>query len=225
MDDDRILKSQANKLFEEIAEGFNPESFNIYDILEKSYKTNIIRFQKSDYFFNFGWLDNSEYRHVTFSPGLNTREQKGVCASWNALIDIFRTWLRFLSREINSVDLWETVKSGAYLTDNNIATIDNNPFNVEEKQKIQSELEDIKKYIISLQEFEEKEKQHIDEQFKYLHDASDRMGKKDWYNLTLGALIQIGLMFLTPENIKLALVYANNLFHMISSTLKGLGAG
>jgi hypothetical protein len=77
-------------------------------------------------------------------------------------------------------------------------------------------LEEIRRLLLNAVGNSDERASLIEEQMKSLLEASESMGRKDWANLAIGALVTLGLQLaLPPEIVKQA-------FEILKQTLTGL---
>jgi hypothetical protein len=99
------------------------------------------------------------------------------------------------------VDPWENAKK--YADDLHgvpQTTADNLPLSGKEKDNIQKTLEEIKHLLLDHVKNDEKGQQYLTEQFRILHDAVTKFGKKDYLMLVYTAIIGIGTTIGVPPD-------------------------
>ena len=142
------------------------------------------------YFFQLeiGTFGGWAYR-TSFSPGLKELSERANFLSWGDLLLFFEQWLASLAAEIEP-DLWETLSSEEEIT--NLSTSnDNSPFQPSERVKIAEVLGAIRSHILVNSDLHDEQVALLDARLSYMQEASERLGRKDWINLALGASLSI----------------------------------
>jgi len=149
----------------------------------------------TDYFFTFGPLS------VTFSPGERIRtETYEHMQSWQTKHSLFMTWLTRLRVEVDAPDLWAMAATERELVEaGQSAELDNKPFSRDEKKAISTKLDELKKILLESQNVDRQRAELVEQQLRYLKEASNRVGRKDWIILVLGTLIPLGMNVLTDD--------------------------
>jgi hypothetical protein len=181
---------------------------------------SILRHNPTDYYMRFGAFGNE------FSPGVNTRvEYDRHDGTWNARIRSCSTWLRELRTEVEAPDLWASVGQERALANAAASErMNNNPFTATEKEYIFGSLEEIKATLLSMQQFDIRQAAIVDGQFQYLGEAVNRMGKKDWLNLTFSNLVTVIVgLSLTQAQGSALLRLAGTLLHQPWDGMLALG--
>jgi hypothetical protein len=96
------------------------------------------------------------------------------------------------------------------------SNLDNRPFNADEQRLIGQKLDDIKTFILEGQAFDAEQAEKVEREFAYLHEASQRLGRKDWLTILLGGLFGLMLTLpLEPERARGLLALAGTLFQSV----------
>jgi hypothetical protein len=173
---------------------------------------SVLRHTPTDYYMRFGAFANE------FSPGSNTRiDHDAHEGTWKTRIRSCTTWLKELRKEVEAPDLWAGVGQERALANAAASEgVDNSPFTATEKEYVFGSLKEIKATLLSMHEFDIRQAAIADRQFKYLGEAVDRMGKKDWLNLTFSNLVTVivGLSLTRPQGNEL-LRLAGSLLHKL----------
>jgi hypothetical protein len=197
-----ILKSQTDQVFLIINQfSLNPKDF-VWEEAKSGLTVDLVVSKlfhsKTNYFFKF---DLNKGKHCcTYSPGETKQADTQYPGSWELQINYFRDWLKYLKREIDSLDLWSQVDKENILAKGVTEYEDNLPFSPAEFEKIHSSLNELKEYIIKTQSLSQKEVTFLETRISYLEESSKRLGRKDWVSILIGVLanIIIGLA-LSPE--------------------------
>lgn len=216
-----ILKSYANEVLHLIkSNGLDANEF----IWEESYSTQShplivskIIHKSSGYYFIFDFLKDAHY--CEYSPGKEKLIDREYPGSWSIQIYHFTEWISYLKREIEAPDLWGALQTEKNIINATVNTESNDSFNDDDKEKIKSSLNEIKEFIYASNVLQASDREFVEGRFQYLIDSSERLGKKDWLNITLGVLINIILFLSLPSE------SAGELFRFVSVCFKWLLKG
>jgi hypothetical protein len=198
-----LLKSQLNEVFEAIKEaGMSPSEFRFTEP-EDEHDDQGERFTPdhyprllhlpSKYWFRFG--DN----FASYTPGSESIEQTDDNLIWVGKRAAIRMWLGNLKREIDAPDLWASFSQEDELLSLEPTEAVNTPFSPEEQIQIKVAIEEFRIYITSTYSLSPEPLAKINRKLDYLIDASTRLGRIDWKNLFVGALISLALRQLSPS--------------------------
>src|SRR5271157_2475747 len=116
-----IMRSQKDEVFKLIQKlGMPLEEFEWVEVDSMSLPNTGIRVSRivhkpSGYYFQFDrGVTNSFYCY--FSPGSNSQVEGSPAMSWDDQVQLVDFWLRYLTREIESPDLWTTIASETALS-------------------------------------------------------------------------------------------------------------
>ena len=191
-----ILKSQATQIYNLIKDrGFQNTEF-YWDRRLSSWgamKVSVIIHKPTNYYYVFDLthIDRSDSHACEFSPGNNVLVEKQSMGGWDYQTYYFSAWLEYLRREVETPDLWSAISQEENLSKAAMGYEDNSNFSAEQKIHLTKNLLEIKEYLQGLEQFSDEQKAFIDSRVEYLEKAIERMGKKDWINLTLGVLTNV----------------------------------
>lgn len=203
MQDYRLLQSQKNEVFAKItAAGLDPLDFNFEEQRkeERAFagRTEILLAHRlvhtpSEYAFRFGenW--------VSYSPGAEAIEELTENLNWAQKMWAVERWLTYLKREINAPDLWASLAQERELLGTEPVGAVNAPFNAEEQAQIKLAIDEIRVYITSTYSLASEPLAKVNRKLDYLIDASTRLGRIDWKNIFVGALLSLALQQLSPS--------------------------
>jgi hypothetical protein len=179
---------------------------------------SVLLHNSTDYFMRFGAFANE------FSPGVEARvDHAEHDSTWATRIQACKPWLVELRKEVDCPDLWAMAQQGRVLSDAATGDTTNLPFTPAEIAGIFTRLEELKRFLITSQQFHARESAIIDAQFRYLRDSSERMGRKDWFNIAFSVLISVVVsVALPPENAKALLEMAGALFGGLIQSARAL---
>lgn len=201
MDRQGLLASQKNTIFEMVKQhGLDP--FNFKWVEEQSvHKSNNglivsrLEYKNSPYFFQFDFVKGQHYQF--FSPGSDVLTKSDFGGSWDFAVSYTNKWLENLSRELNAPDLWGEISKYNFQYEDQI---DNTPFSIEQFNRIQNGLDEIRKYLIENYGDSEERSKIINSKLDYLMDSAKRQGKQDWLNTLIGVVATIAAaLTLSPE--------------------------
>ena len=164
-----------------------------FQLIEQAPLYPTLTYTLSEFYFQFG------PSHVAFSPGEEAQRQQIDRLNWVGKSTFLRNWLTYLKREIDAPDLWGSLSQEQELLSIEPAEAVNTPFTADEQVQIKSAIEEIRVYIISTYSLAEEPPAKINRKLDYLIDASTRLGRIDWKNLFVGALISLALQQLSPS--------------------------
>ena len=200
-----LLRTQTNQVYELIREqGLNPDEFEWHKIdglIESSYTINKLVHEPTGYYFIFD-IDRDGEFWCEFSPSESKPVEIRNSEIWDIQTVAVYEWLKFLKRELDEPDLWGILSGEKILLDT-ITNINdkNEKFTDDEIKLISQNIEELKEFLISKQEFNEHSIKFIESNLAYLVDASSRLGKKDWITITLGIIANIIISLSLNTNI------------------------
>jgi hypothetical protein len=211
----KLLKSQKNSVFEIVRKNdLDPTNFSwekIKSLRDPSITVNQLNHIQSDFFFTFDYSFQS-----TFSPGEQTLVEQRTNENWNGQINQFSKWVGFFRREYEAPDLWKLLETETELPEATQKE-DNQPFSDKEKQEISSALEEVKKYLTDVQGID---LTLVEPRIKYLEDAKDRLGRKDWINILYSTIMTIVIASTTtPDSATEILRFVGAIFRQIFANL------
>jgi hypothetical protein len=110
--------------------------------------------------------------------------------SWQALMPRISTWLSAVKRDLDTPDLWaELQREAEFLAVGTNELTANTPFTFEEQKQIAERLAELARNIEQMRLLSQEQMQFLQGQFKYLTDATNRMGRKDWLMLSIGVIL------------------------------------
>lgn len=201
-----LLKSQKNDLLRIISSnGLEPYNFiwteRYVSYVDSSKKVISLDYKDTEYYFTFD-LDSGRY-YCFFSPGYKIIEDYIFNTIWDSVVEVFVEWIGFLKDEISQPDLWDEIRKYNFYTEFNEITDGNEPFNVVQAKQIQNGIEAIRSYLIEQVQSDQENVRIINEKMDYLVNSIDRMGKVDWKNIFVGAMVNLSItLALDPEQAK-----------------------
>lgn len=225
-----LLKSQADDVFILIKQaGLEPSHFVWGNVLSQRTEgfgfeeevVPILKYKQSEFYFLF---DLGSGQHFSeFSPGSEKVVEAQNLGGWQGQKVSVGNWLKFLKRELQTPNFWDTLKSSDLTEEVLDAGDDNAVFNSQEQLKIAESLQELKKYIIQSSKLSQAQLQALERQIVYLTDASTRLGRKDWYciliSVLFGQAVQLGL---GADQVKTLFQIATQFFHWVINNISYL---
>ncbi|MBK5282315.1 MAG: hypothetical protein JJE16_09525 [Nitrospiraceae bacterium] len=134
------------------------------------------------------------------SPGAEQITQEVSQLNWLGKSEMLRKWLTYLKREIEVPDLWAALSQEQELLSIEPAEAVNTPFTADEQVQIKKTIEEIRVYITSTYSLASEPLAKVNRKLDYLIDASTRVGRIDWKNIFVGALVGLVLQQLIPSD-------------------------
>ncbi|HTB50770.1 MAG TPA: hypothetical protein VK701_07315 [Solirubrobacteraceae bacterium] len=125
-------------------------------------------------------------------------EQVRIGIRWQGVLDCVRAWSAGVKTVVEAPDLWSDLAREAdefY----NLGTVDNTPFSEAELKEIAEALNGLKLYAKRTYSLSSEESREIEARLDYLIAASRRVGRLDWRNLAVGALLSAVAGALLPQ--------------------------
>jgi hypothetical protein len=99
-------------------------------------------------------------------------------------------WLAAVKADGETPDLWaELTQARDALGPARSGATGNTPFDAEERAAIRSQLREIHEYVKQSYELSESQVLVLDESVAYLDEAASRLGRIDWRNALVGAML------------------------------------
>jgi hypothetical protein len=218
MADKTLLRSQKNEVFRLIEPtGVDLARFtwgevksaNLGDVLVSRLE------YPDDFFFFFDRFANG--KHVgTYSPGGQERAVTVIAEDWPAQLKNVQAWAGNLKREFAEPDLWTTISEERKLAEGASSGNDNSPFSPDERQRLAQDIHEIKEFLARTFALNQEQAKFVDDRLHYLTEASERLGRKDWINLTLSVLMTIIMgLAMPPDASRELLRFAGQVFNWV----------
>jgi hypothetical protein len=209
--DYRLLKSQKNEILTLIQQAaLDPMEFEwqereeteTYSHGEVTLHFHRLIHKPSGYAALFG------ENFLSYSPGSQSPNETESKIGWTGKRAAVVHWLVYLTREIEAPDLWGSLSQEQELLSIEPAEAVNTPFTSDEQAKIKSAIEEIRVYITSTYSLAGEPLAKVNRKLDYLIDASTRLGRIDWKNIFVSALISLALQQLSPSGPSLRELFA-----------------
>ncbi|MEI8013283.1 MAG: hypothetical protein WCH20_00455 [Nitrospira sp.] len=136
---------------------------------------------------------------LSYSPGPQGPNETERNIGWTGKYLAVERWLTYLKREIDAPDLWASLAQEQELFSAEPAGAVNAPFNADEQVQIRKAVEEIRVFISSTYSLAGEPLATVNRKLDYLIDASTRVGRIDWKNIFVGALLSLALQQLSPS--------------------------
>jgi len=230
--DFRLLNQQKKTLFEILVSlKFDPADFAWEECQTEDHNSNSwmaggplefhvskLVHRPSNYYIIFNGIN------VIYSPGTNRKvEREEHHDDWQRRYSAFRAWLHCLKAELDTHDPWETVGDERVLSNALSSMNDNRDFDQSERLEISAKLDELKRHLIEGRKLDSEQVAFVEDQFRYLRQAADRVGRKDWLVILWATLVNQAItLALTPAQTRELVGSAGTLFHWIWVGVKGL---
>jgi hypothetical protein len=143
--------------------------------------------------------------------------------SWETIHRQFRPWLDEIVHELNEPDLWAELRQTRELLESD-SVVANSPFTSVEKTHIAQQLRKLRDDIAKNRELSADQLRLLDERLSYAEEAADRLGRVDWRNAVVGALLTLATEALVPPEAVRHVVVAifHSLGHLFGHPVPGL---
>jgi hypothetical protein len=170
---------------------------------------------RPEFSFLFDFYDTTYHPHC--SPWEGMRQASLGAVSWPSCLSFAQTWARLVNAELRTPDPWEALPGLATSAEIAVAAnVANTEFSHRETERLASGLDEIRRLLLGAVGDSREQAALIDGQMQSLLEASKRMGRKDWANLAIGAVVTLALQLaLPPETVRQA-------FEILKQTLTGV---
>jgi hypothetical protein len=182
-----LATRQRNRIFKIVGERFEVEKFT-FDV-----DTSTVRHIPTGAWLALDTTVDGR-RSMTYTPGRLAQHQVVIHAPrfWPLQKRVLRAWLSNLQRETEP-DLWASIGRSFGGMYGPRPAWDNSPFTPDEARVVRLEITAAKATVNDNQDLSAGQKDMILERLDYLSESVDRLGRLDWRNALLGALIELVL--------------------------------
>jgi hypothetical protein len=211
----QVQKWQKNQVFEAIqGVGLDPKDFE----LEDSDAEVRLKHRWSTSYFVIG---GHAGRYATRCLVGDGSEWPYEAYSWEALITRINTWLKEVKLDLCTPDLWAELRGEAELLGGTSGEAnENTPFTPEEQKDIERRLREVETHVKRTYSLSEPEMEILSAKIDYLVDAVGRLGRIDWRNAFIGAILgYILFAALPPETARSLFLTFMTLLRSVSHVL------
>jgi hypothetical protein len=108
---------------------------------------------------------------------------------WQSLIERISRWLQNVKRDLETPDLWAELQREAKLLGANDDVTDNTPFTLNEQKEIARRLQELAEHARRTHALSGEQMRVLDGKLDYLVKAAGRLGRIDWRNAFVGAIL------------------------------------
>jgi hypothetical protein len=190
-----LPKLQRNQIFAAIqSAGLDPIEFDLEDDGGKVR----IKHKWSESSLTVGW---DAGRYVGHSIVGDAPPWPFETYSWQTTIPRISSWLEWVKFDLETPDLWAELRQEADLLGAISHDNENTPFTPSEQKEISKRLRELAEKVRHTHSLSEAQMQALNTKLDYLVKAAGRLGRIDWRNALVGAIL--GLVFtvaLPPES-------------------------
>ena len=202
-----LLRSQQNAVFAIVREaGFDPGAFEWQQIdtratslgfSDATMHVPMLVHKPSNAVFVFDFDARSNDHYATLIPGREKPEDFVRAGSWSDELRFVEKWLGYVKREFDSPNLWDEFEQARTLVVG-ATEIENSSFTADEQAQIAAQMHELKEFVRANYELNTAQMIAIERRLDYLSDAAGRIGRLDWRNLLVGALLGLVVTAMVP---------------------------
>jgi len=192
----QVQKWKKNQIFEAIqGVGLDPRDFEFAD---SDAEVRLKHKWSASYFIIGGDAGHYVGHHVVG----DAPDWPYEAYSWEALMTRISTWLKEVKLDLATPDLWAELRGEAELLGGAFGEAnENTPFTREEQKDIERRLREAEAHVKRTYALPEPEMEILNAKIDYLVDAAVRLGRIDWRNAFIGAILgYILFAALPPES-------------------------
>ena len=205
--DQRLIGSQRNDVLAAITQhGLEPSSFRWADV-ESGDDFNGFRLVSrvthtpTGYYAQFDYLDSHGLPYFEFSPGRGVRAERYTPDSplftWHQHILEVGAWVARLKVEIDAPDLWAWIDQPQLLS---APDAERDTFTAEQVVQLKAQVEEARQLLLAEHADSDAQRETINDRLDYLVAATETQGRRDWYFLALGVIVQLAVQLaMTPS--------------------------
>jgi len=153
-------------------------------------RISVLRHRPSrEFYFCF---DGMKFFH---SPGRESRAEAHTTSWLGAINSVVPKWLQYLRREIEADRPWEELAARLATTDflKPVPSGANTPFTPEETGVLRDELDTLKGEVRAGHQFNKEQAAKVDACFEEMRARLDRLGRFDWRDAAVGAIVSLAV--------------------------------
>ncbi len=217
-----LEKWKRNEVYKAVqAAGLSPEGFLWDDAADDI----CFRHPSSEAYFVFG-ADAGSY--VTRYAAGDDAGPELPAYSWSRVMQRVAVWLAAVKRDTETPDLWDQLqRQTELLAGSSDEALENTPFTPDERDEIARQFNEIRDYAKAVYALSEPQFANLDSKLDYLLKAAGRLGRKDWLNACIGAMLGWLLVAaLSPDASRHVLqMVVSSIAHFFGHGLPGLDGG
>jgi hypothetical protein len=220
----QLDKFQKNDIFLAIAEAeLAPDEFELS--FDRSERKTLLNHKRSSAFIT---ISSGDYEKVWIEYEVADGPRNSSPEDEHEWLPAVKSWLALLKRDLETPDLWATLRQQQTMLDNRPMDADaNTPFTTEEQQQIATQLSEIKVYVKETYELSGDQMRLLEGQLNYLQGAAGRMGRIDWRNAVTGVLLGTVVNAVLPGEVArdALLMLLRSVGHMFGHPMPELSVG
>lgn len=197
-----LLGSKRREVAQRVlAAGFPKGEFDFMEMQASEIITALVYLPDRRYRFDFYPGDNWT---VDYSPAEHTSSSgmQGV-GDWENVLVRVDWWLSYLKRELDVTDPWAAFAESVEPFNVGGDGTNNEPFSAAEQAAIIERIEQVRVFLLDAEGRSEQDRHIIMERLDYLSDAVGRLGRLDWRNVAVGAVIDLGILgYVEPGSVR-----------------------
>lgn len=151
------------------------------------------------------------------SPWGNQREARFTIGTWAAVSQYVTRWIGYVKNELNTPDPWKALPGYTGVADLRVAPdVVNTQFTFGETEKVARALDDIRRLLLDQARGSREQIALISAELASLTESSKRMGRKDWFNLAIGTVINLAITISMPPDV------TRQIFQILRDALSGI---
>jgi hypothetical protein len=195
----QLLRSQEAWIFEALtSEGFDPREFELgHSTVTGHGAAPVLIHQPTGFYYVFS-LQRDGYV-VEYSPAEDKRVGTYGTGSWESIVgETFGRWLGRIRREVEAPDYWGELRRENEIVAGPTSLEENTPFSASEQAEIRQQFEEVKALLRGSYTLSEAQFEALDARLDYLADAAARLGRIDWREALVGALLGLVVQAVVP---------------------------
>ncbi|MEP6833417.1 MAG: hypothetical protein ABJB74_08480 [Gemmatimonas sp.] len=192
-----LLPTQRNEIFLQIKKsGLHPGAFEWYEV-GSAFTNGILvpQLQYSDTKFVFRFDRHGDRPWSVYSPAETELTKLVRGDNWWHTEYAVSEWLSCLKREVEAPDLWRGIRDNKAMFGGNIGSklVSEEVFTRDERLRIATSVGQIQSFAAKTLKKDRDRLAFIEDRLQYIVESSERLGRKDWMNLTIGVLTNIAV--------------------------------
>lgn len=128
---------------------------------------------------------------VEYSPADDRPKTSYTLDGWAQVRLLVDRWLNSLVREHTAPDLWAELTRRREMLAGDADEAENRPFEPGELERVDAALAEVRELVQATYDLTQGQQEQLDRRLAYLEAAARRVGRVDWLNLVLAAIVQL----------------------------------
>lgn len=189
-----LLTTQKDEMFEAVrAAGLDPAEFEWASRISWYSETSApsLGHRPTGHYFMVDW--GSTGAGIEYSPADAQPVFQDSSFDWEHIRIHVVIWATALAREASAPNFWARLAQQQELFAAGARDEANTPFAAEELERVDAALAELRELVADTRNLEAVDVAHLDRRIGYLRAAARRVGRVDWLNLVLAAIVQLVL--------------------------------